>query len=259
MVSSSRSGELESLTYHSNASSTSSKRGRKTKYDSGETVAPHRKKYMIMAGALLLLAAGGGVGAYMATSGSSGSSQSTAGKDGSHEITTQSRSNAPPEIEGTRLMVEYGSEAAHELAKSCAMQVLQDYKDDKVIIFHGNGLCKKKLEDMAAEGDADTKVAFDSQLTLHRVGGTRLLNKEQVLARSLQDAVPWGVEMIELDDVTLGTAENVTICVVDSGLAVNHPEFGGAANSRISGNDAQRFWGEAWSWRQDGNGHGTHV
>jgi hypothetical protein len=61
----------------------------------------------------------------------------------------------------------------------------------------------------------------------------------------------WGIEAIQAKDLELGEY-SVTVCVVDTGLAPNHPDFN---YSKISGRDRDD---RGWAWNEDRVGHGTH-
>ncbi|EKG91657.1 S8 family peptidase [Vibrio cholerae] len=78
-------------------------------------------------------------------------------------------------------------------------------------------------------------------------------------ANAAQDNVTWGIDRIDQRDLPLNRSYNynydgsgVTAYVIDTGIAFNHPEFGGRAKSGYdfidNDNDAR-----------DCQGHGTHV
>ena len=71
--------------------------------------------------------------------------------------------------------------------------------------------------------------------------------------RQLSETTPWGIEAIQADQVEAGPY-NVTICIVDSGVAPNHPDL---PTSQISGVD--RADRPRWNWNIDRAGHGTHI
>mmetsp|Transcript_31564 Transcript_31564/g.76516 ORF Transcript_31564/g.76516 Transcript_31564/m.76516 type:complete len:755 (-) Transcript_31564:2288-4552(-) len=71
--------------------------------------------------------------------------------------------------------------------------------------------------------------------------------------RQLAETTPWGIEAIQADQIEPGPY-GVTICIVDSGVAANHPDL---PTSQISGVD--RADRPRWNWNIDRAGHGTHV
>jgi serine protease len=70
----------------------------------------------------------------------------------------------------------------------------------------------------------------------------------------MAESVPYGIQMVDADRVSDAAAGNVTMCIVDSGYALDHEDLPddparvtGAGNSRTG------------DWHHDGCGHGTHV
>ena len=74
-------------------------------------------------------------------------------------------------------------------------------------------------------------------------------------SRTLEEETAWGVKMIQADQLQTGDHE-ITVCIVDSGIAIGHPEFNGA---NINGTDTVKFYGDPLEWDGDKAGHGTHV
>lgn len=64
--------------------------------------------------------------------------------------------------------------------------------------------------------------------------------------RRLQQTVPYGIRMVQADQVTHNVANSKTICVMDSGYALGHPDLPTTGVSGYSTN-----------WSQDGCSHGT--
>ncbi len=76
----------------------------------------------------------------------------------------------------------------------------------------------------------------------------------------LGEVTPYGITEIEAHLLTDGDAANRTVCIVDSGYDVGHPDLNenrdpAAIPARITGSSV----GEAGDWREDGCGHGSHV
>lgn len=69
--------------------------------------------------------------------------------------------------------------------------------------------------------------------------------------RRLAESIPYGVNLVQAPDVwALGsTGEGVKVCVIDSGIDQDHPDFD---TSNLSGATTNKPWSE------DGCGHGTH-
>jgi subtilisin family serine protease len=149
--------------------------------------------------------------------------------------------------EGTsRIFARYGGPRGHRIAKKCAHKIIQDKDDDDIIIFEGSGLCMEQLQ-----RDTDIiEAEFDNEVRALGSGGENFSSR-----RSLEEIIPWGLEMIQADQLEAGDNE-ITICIVDSGLACGHPDFDA---SMITGNDTTKFYGPIWKWDADVAGHGTHV
>ena len=67
--------------------------------------------------------------------------------------------------------------------------------------------------------------------------------------------IPWGLDAIDAPDVwSTTTGGGITVCILDTGLDFDHPEFAGA---NIVG--SANFVADGHKTAEDGNGHGTHV
>ena len=121
--------------------------------------------------------------------------------------------------------------------------------------FYGDASCKAKLEE--AQESKDIEVIYDYPIEAFRLNEPRttIISQERLLS---DEITPWGMRQIGLEGVTYGNATEVTVCVVDSGIKIDHPEFTDSVSS-INGVDVQRFWGEPWKWNEDHDGHGTFV
>ncbi len=66
------------------------------------------------------------------------------------------------------------------------------------------------------------------------------------------DYLPYGLGMIQALGISDHLAANQRLCIIDSGIDGQHPDFN---HDRISGRDDSR----SGAWNQDDHGHGTHV
>ena len=64
--------------------------------------------------------------------------------------------------------------------------------------------------------------------------------------------VPFGIPMVQADQVSDNMAGNSTVCIIDSGYDISHEDLSG--NMVTGTNDAG-----TGNWYEDQNGHGTHV
>lgn len=66
--------------------------------------------------------------------------------------------------------------------------------------------------------------------------------------RRLPETVPYGIAMVQADQVAHAVANRKTICILDSGYALGHPDLSSTST------DAN---GYSTEWSQDGCWHGT--
>ncbi|SDK64975.1 S8 family serine peptidase [Microbulbifer yueqingensis] len=68
----------------------------------------------------------------------------------------------------------------------------------------------------------------------------------------LAQEVPFGIPMVQADQVSDTVAGNSTVCIIDSGYDISHEDLSG--NMVTGTNDSG-----TGNWYEDQNGHGTHV
>lgn len=68
----------------------------------------------------------------------------------------------------------------------------------------------------------------------------------------LAQTTPYGINMVQANQVSDSSAGNTKVCVIDTGWTSGHEDL---QNSGVTG---YSFSGHG-NWYQDGNGHGTHV
>lgn len=68
----------------------------------------------------------------------------------------------------------------------------------------------------------------------------------------MAQSTPYGISMVQADQVSDANAANTKVCIIDTGYSLNHTDL---PNSGVSG---YAFTGHG-NWSSDGNGHGTHV
>ena len=69
----------------------------------------------------------------------------------------------------------------------------------------------------------------------------------------LAQSVPYGIPMVQADQLSDSAAGNRTVCIIDSGYNLGHEDLPGASN--VTGTNDPG----TGSWNVDGYGHGTHV
>jgi len=150
----------------------------------------------------------------------------------------------PRELEeGATIFALYRGQHGHKTARQCARTVIQDNDDDDIIILKGNGYCMDQIQRDPDIIEAD----FDYQIHILGSGGFYAPNPEGI--------VPWELSMIGAEDLDTGS-HDIVICIVDSGIALDHPDFD---ENVVSGDDSETFYRDAWKWDEDRVGHGTAV
>jgi hypothetical protein len=81
-------------------------------------------------------------------------------------------------------------------------------------------------------------------------------NESRNRARALAEIIPYGLEMIQANELELGPTPPL-ICIVDSGIALDHPEFDATMINGIDNDN--RFWMDPIEWDKDVSGHGTRL
>jgi subtilisin family serine protease len=77
--------------------------------------------------------------------------------------------------------------------------------------------------------------------------------KRYAFATQYEPNSPYGITMVQADLVTQASSSAKTLCIIDSGIQLAHPEFSG--NTNISGTSDSG----TGDWFTDENSHGTHV
>jgi subtilisin family serine protease len=137
--------------------------------------------------------------------------------------------------ETNRVYVRYNSEAGHMHALTRAKEIIQDKDDDDVIILSCEDDCLARFQGDSSiiEADYDYQVA-----AFGNVDGP---------ARTLEELIPWGLAAIQADTMEVGD-DDILICIVDTGIAIGHPDFN---SDFISGTDTDKGKGEVWKWNDD--------
>jgi subtilisin family serine protease len=133
-----------------------------------------------------------------------------------------------------RIYVQYKSKKGHDRAIQHATIVHQDADDDDVLIMSCVN-CLETLRNMSSI----VEVSIDHPIeAFGSIVGP---------ARTLEEIIPWGLHVIQADQLTAG-GDGVKVCIVDTGLAVGHPDFN---YDFISGTDTVKDDGSVWQWSVD--------
>lgn len=138
-------------------------------------------------------------------------------------------------VEGSYIVVYEDGTAASSVAATLGGQVTHLYQAL-------NGFAASMSEQQAQQLAADPNVSFVQQNQTVRI----------------TDVASWGIDRVDQRDLPLDgsytattTASNVHAYIVDTGLDLDHPDFGGRATSGFDAIDGDTA--------EDCHGHGTHV
>jgi serine protease len=70
--------------------------------------------------------------------------------------------------------------------------------------------------------------------------------------RKVAETVPYGIPMVQADQVSYDSSNPRTVCIIDSGYDLGHEDLPSTPN--VNGYDGGNL-----VWNEDGRGHGTHV
>ncbi len=72
----------------------------------------------------------------------------------------------------------------------------------------------------------------------------------------LAESTPYGITMVQADQVSDSTTGNMKVCIVDTGYDLGHEDL---INSGVTGSDNDGNGNDTGNWYNDGHGHGSHV
>jgi hypothetical protein len=133
-----------------------------------------------------------------------------------------------------RIYVQYKNKKGHDRAIQHATIVHQDADDDDVVIMSCMN-CLATLRNISSI----VEVSIDHPIeAFGNIVGP---------ARTLEEVIPWGLHAIQADQLMAG-GDGVKVCIVDTGLAIGHPDFN---YDFISGTDTVKDDGSVWQWSVD--------
>lgn len=72
----------------------------------------------------------------------------------------------------------------------------------------------------------------------------------------LVESTPYGISMVQADQVSDSLTGDMTVCVTDTGYSLGHEDL---PTNGITGDDNDGNGNDSGNWFEDGHGHGTHV
>lgn len=145
------------------------------------------------------------------------------------------------------------------MIQQCAKTIVDDEDATDYVVFEGDDWnCLDQLRQQSTidgvvfEEDPPVEAFFGEEAwsTSSSSSHRSLLSST---SRLLSETVPWGIHAIQADQLSAGP-NNVTVCVIDTGIASGHPDF---HMDRVTGKT--RMMSTMGSWDADRSGHGTHV
>ena len=128
------------------------------------------------------------------------------------------------------------TQAKHQLYQSTANEV------DTDVILEMNSINSMAVMLTPAQKEA-----------LEKKSGVKL--SKDPIRRLMAETTPYGITMVQADQVSDAAASNRKVCIMDTGYTLNHVDL---PSSGITGNDKAGS-NSTGNWYNDGNGHGTHV
>lgn len=110
----------------------------------------------------------------------------------------------------------------------------------------------KKKVDLAKHGAFAAHLPEQAMKGLQNSGLVEYI-EEDVKRYPMAQVSPYGIAMVQADQLSDMQAGNRTVCIIDSGYDISHPDL--AANLVTGHNDPAG----AGNWYEDQNHHGTHV
>jgi hypothetical protein len=140
----------------------------------------------------------------------------------------------------TRFFARYSDWQGRRLVQGCAKTIVNDDDDTDYTVFEGDSACLGMLQ------ASSSVLKVEEDHPVRAFGGFSLGSYRRLL-----DQLPWGIEAIQADQLETGDYD-VTVCVVDSGIAAGHPDF---ESDRVRGMDRLD---RNWEWDNDRAGHGEY-
>lgn len=176
-----------------------------------------------------------------------------------------------------RYFAQYSGKIGRESVRRCASRIIEDDDNTDYTVFEADFEIKDGL-DITENSSLENK-PIDCILSLRNIDDIidveedhlvtildETTSSPRIIANSLSDTnmgakTSWGIKAIQADQLEPGPHQ-VTVCVVDTGIAINHP---GVEPNRIRGQDSYALLHRTSSndrvmrWNHDSNGHGTHT
>ncbi|KAI2514367.1 peptidase [Fragilaria crotonensis] len=157
--------------------------------------------------------------------------------------------DAAEEVEQDKYIIGYHNQMGLDKARSRAKAVRHNFPNYKAIAttMKPNEVEALKLDPNIAYVERDYKRHFIGL----RGGGTNSVPSSPN-HRRLAEVKPYGIGMVQADEVSFNTTSPIKVCIIDSGYNLGHEDL------PSSGVDGMSYV-DTGVWSQDTLGHGTHV
>ncbi|MFT4924300.1 MAG: serine protease [Phenylobacterium sp.] len=75
----------------------------------------------------------------------------------------------------------------------------------------------------------------------------------------LAESKPYGISMVQADQVSDSQTSNIKVCITDTGYEGNHEDLRPHTDAGITGDDSDGLGNDTGNWWEPGHSHGTHV
>jgi subtilisin family serine protease len=150
----------------------------------------------------------------------------------------------PAEDDIMQVLVRYKDNDSKLNVLAAASEVVEDVEDDNLVIVK---MTQASFESIRYSGQVKAEID-------NKVEAFEVIHEDAPISinqRNLVEEVPWGIEMIQADQLNVGSFD-VPVCIVDTGYAQGHPDL--PTDTTGTSTPARNF-----AWNEDLNGHGTHV
>lgn len=144
-----------------------------------------------------------------------------------------------------RYIIRYKNNAGMDKVRANSRSVHHDLGRQNAVAVTMNGSAAQRL---GRDPDIDYIELDQKRYPTSKVGSS--LRGHVRDARRLAQSTPYGIGMVEADQVTY--QDGMKICIIDTGYDLGHVDL---PTEGVTGYDGQ----SNLPWDSDGNGHGTHV
>jgi serine protease len=155
-----------------------------------------------------------------------------------------------------RFIVRYKNEQGKSSAKAAAQKVHVDLEPQNALAVT---LSSEALEGLQSNPNIEYVEQDSPRYTMMMRG---CLSKDDILKENIPnnnketqitETVPYGIPMVQADQVPYDSRKPRTICLIDTGYDLGHEDLP-STNSTVDGYDGGNL-----AWNEDGTSHGTHV